>query len=279
MSDRRPEIDAYLRQNADRYTSDALRAALVDAGHDPAAVDAALAEWRTRRTTATDERDRFWRFTWLFHGLALFVVVVLVAVASGDYIMRGVWPIVAAILAIVLLLGVALSGLIGGRLLLPRTGLAWALVVPVASALLIGGTCYAMTGGFGVGAPPAPNGNASLHLEQPELIDASGPAHCQAPESVEGYSIYADEMETERGPLTVSLDAHGGAPDLYLAFASGRNGRPPQFSVNPGSVVTIAPNSDRLHGSVEFQGLGGVGEDGLPAAETASGRFAWDCTE
>ena len=249
MTDRRPEIDAYLREHRDRYTSQALRSALLDAGYDPAEVDAALSAWPPNGPAATELRGRFWRYTWLAHGLALLIVVALVAVA-GISTMRGVWPIVPAILAVVLLVGVALSGLIGGRVLLPRAGLGWALVIPVASALLLGGSCYAMTGGFGIGAPPAPNGQATLHLELPEAIDASGPTHCRAPEAGSTYSIYADELQSARGPVSVSLDAHPGTPDLFLSLPSDGGDPASQFSVDPQSTVTIAAGSDRLHGSV-----------------------------
>ena len=37
----RPEIDAYLRSNGAKYTTKALRAQLIHAGHDPGEVDAA----------------------------------------------------------------------------------------------------------------------------------------------------------------------------------------------------------------------------------------------
>ena len=40
----RPEIEAYLREHGARYTTDALRRELINAGHAPAEVDAALRE-------------------------------------------------------------------------------------------------------------------------------------------------------------------------------------------------------------------------------------------
>lgn len=51
---------------------------------------------------------------------------------------------VAIVLGIALLIGLGISGLIG-RALLVR-GMAIALVVPLISALLLGGTCMAMAG-------------------------------------------------------------------------------------------------------------------------------------
>jgi len=40
----RSEIDAYIREHGAKYTTDALRRQLVEAGHDPSEVDAALRE-------------------------------------------------------------------------------------------------------------------------------------------------------------------------------------------------------------------------------------------
>jgi len=40
----RSEIDAYIREHGAKYTTDALRRQLIDAGHDPSEVDAAMRE-------------------------------------------------------------------------------------------------------------------------------------------------------------------------------------------------------------------------------------------
>lgn len=275
MTDRRPDVDAYLREHSRRYTPDALRSALIDAGHDPAAVDAAMAAWRARQTATTGERSRFRRFNWLLHAAVLVTVVALVAITARDSTMSGVWPIVAIVLAVVLLIGIAVSGYVGGRLLLPRTGLAWALAVPLASALLIGGTCYAITGGFGAGSSPAPNGTATLHLDRPAGIDVTGPAFCRAAEGGSGFSINTQEM-TGNGAATVGLDAHGGVPDLFISISSGPAGSS-QFSVGPPSTATIAPGSDLLQGRVDFSDLQSVKETDAQSTETAAGHFTWTC--
>jgi hypothetical protein len=49
----RPEIEAYLREHGAKYTTDALRRQLIDAGHDPAEVDAALREAEATGTPKT----------------------------------------------------------------------------------------------------------------------------------------------------------------------------------------------------------------------------------
>lgn len=46
------DIDAYLRQYRDKFTRDAMAARLIEAGHDPAAVDAAVARLEVERTEA-----------------------------------------------------------------------------------------------------------------------------------------------------------------------------------------------------------------------------------
>ena len=53
-----PVIKQYLDEHGTTYTRDALRRSLVDAGHDPAAVDAALAEWEAQRTGTKVDPER-----------------------------------------------------------------------------------------------------------------------------------------------------------------------------------------------------------------------------
>lgn len=141
----RPEIEAYLRENGARYTSDALRKQLIFAGHDAAEVDAALRETEGTRAPQLSEtrtaRRRFWRWALGIHIAAglLATVWLLLGTTTAGYVWIGVVG-----LGVVLLIGLTISGLIG-RALIGR-GIAVALVLPVVSALLIGGTCMAMAG-------------------------------------------------------------------------------------------------------------------------------------
>ncbi|MGH2429699.1 MAG: hypothetical protein ACRDGV_12630 [Candidatus Limnocylindria bacterium] len=140
----RPEIEAYLREHGSKYTTEALRKQLIAAGHDPAEIDAALREMEARGPQLAEARairSRFWRWAIGLHVAALAVATVwlLLGATSADY----VW-IVVVVLGVVLLIGLGLSGLIG-RALLGR-GMAVALVAPLISALLLGGTCMAMSG-------------------------------------------------------------------------------------------------------------------------------------
>ncbi len=140
-----PEIDAYLHENGAKYTTKALRQQLLHAGYEAAEVDAALRETEAARgaqlaETRTDGR-RIWRWAIGLHVAAGVVATVwlLLGSTSGAYI-----GIALIMLGLVLLIGLTISGLIG-RALVPR-GVAVALVLPVISALLIGGTCMAMAG-------------------------------------------------------------------------------------------------------------------------------------
>ena len=144
----RPEIQEYLARHGREYTPEALRRGLVDAGHDPAEVDEALDEWRaTGGGSSPDAAARtFSRWAFWLHVAALVAMFVLVLAANG-FDAFGLATFGALVLILFLLLGWVISSWIG-RALLPRTGLAVALVFPAVSALLLGGTCVALLGGF-----------------------------------------------------------------------------------------------------------------------------------
>ena len=141
----KPEIEAYLREHGAKYTTEALRRQLIAAGHDAAEVEAALRETEAARAPQLSEtlstRRRFWRWVIGLHiaAGAIATVWLLLGRTSPSYV-----GIALIILGLVLVIGLTISGLIG-RALIGR-GLAAALVIPVISALLIGGTCMAMAG-------------------------------------------------------------------------------------------------------------------------------------
>jgi len=139
----RPEIEAYLRDNGAKYTTQALRRQLITAGFEPAEVDAALQESEAARAPRFAEtgalRARFWRWAVIVHAAALAAATIWVLQVYG----AGTAVLVAMVLGVALLIGLGISGLIG-RSLLAR-GLAVALVVPLLSALLLGGWCMALS--------------------------------------------------------------------------------------------------------------------------------------
>lgn len=142
----RPEIGAYLREHGARYTTEALRRQLIEAGHDPTDVDAALRETESTRAPLLLARQTFGRWALWLHVGALVAMVVLVNLTNGAQAL-GLASIGAVVLGLFLALGWAVSSLIG-RALLPRTGLPVALIFPVISALGLGGTCVAVMYGF-----------------------------------------------------------------------------------------------------------------------------------
>lgn len=144
----RPEIQEYLARHGREYTPEALRRGLVDAGHDPAEVDEALDEWRASSAEVAPDVpiQTFSRWAFWLHAGAVAGMFVLVLAANGLDAF-GLATLGALVLILFLLLGWMVSWWIG-RALLPRTGLAVALIFPAASALLLGGTCVALLGGF-----------------------------------------------------------------------------------------------------------------------------------
>src|SRR6266566_5650903 len=114
-------IRDYIREHGDRYTPEALRQTLLDAGYEPAEVDAALREMESQRAASAGNggrRSRFWLVAIGLHVAALVVAGIWIAnSASATY-----FGFVVVILGVVLLIGLGISGLIG-RWLIPRSGL------------------------------------------------------------------------------------------------------------------------------------------------------------
>jgi hypothetical protein len=139
-----PNIAEYIRANSEKYTTEAIRDQPLAAGRDPADVDAAVSEWRDAQAEQAADKPVAGRTFWL---LAFAIQLAVLGVAayqlgrSNQTFANGSW----IVLAIALLLGVLLTGSIG-RALVPRFGLWVGLALPLASALLLGGTCLSMFG-------------------------------------------------------------------------------------------------------------------------------------
>ena len=145
-----PKIGDYIREHAGTYTREAMSAQLIAAGHDARQVDAALAQSELSpiedtRETGAESTGPFWRWALAIQLVTLVLVTAWVAAGSEPH---GYWSAVAIFLGVSLLVGVAITGSLG-RALLPRTGLLVALLLPLASALLLGGICLNMMGRIG----------------------------------------------------------------------------------------------------------------------------------
>lgn len=140
----RPEIESYLRDNGAKYTTKALRQQLIDAGHDAAAVDAALQQTEATRAPQLSAtlalRTRFWLVA-IGLNLVGLVVATIWAFGSISDEYAGAVPVV---LGFFMLIGLGIAGLIGRSLL--NRGLGVALVVPLIATLLLTGTCMVMFG-------------------------------------------------------------------------------------------------------------------------------------
>jgi hypothetical protein len=277
------EIKRYLDEHGATYTPDALRSALIQAGHDPAEVDAALAEWHAN-PIGPRQKAEFRRWTIWLHISGLVAMAILVVALNGIQ-SAGAVPIAAVVLAIFLAIGWMISALIGGWLL-PRAGLTVALLVPAASALLLSGTCVAIMNGL---TPPAPHpGSMELRIEAPTAVQGSGDAQCFLDDG-SSISVNAEQAATLDGkPVAVNLMIFDkaqaqGAPgaSLFISIGEGPElAAPRSYSSTDDRQLNVTVASDRLSGEMRFEQLpGDLGEPapGESQAEPISGSVSWRC--
>ena len=286
-----PEIKRYLDEHGATYTRDALRASLIDAGHDPAAVDTALVQWeatRTGRGADPEKRRTFGRWAIGLHVAALVAVFILIVALKGTTAV-GVALLGCAVLGVALVIGWAISSLIG-RALLPGAGAVVALIVPAISALLLGGTCFALLNAA-VGTPPH-QGTVHLEILAPRAFDASGDASCYVGRGSPGVQVNSQSLGTLDGkPVSVSVgwysdDPNNPAPgsstsiSVFLeATGEGEKG-PVFFSVIFSTKLEVDVAPEGLTGTIRFEGLAEepTGAPGQPSTpEALSGSVSWDC--
>lgn len=284
----RPEIDAYLRQHGDKYTTEALRRQLITAGYDAADIDAALRETEVGRgpqlAKSRASRSRFWLLAIGLHVAALALVTIWVFIKSYTYA-----PFAATLLALMLLVGLGISGLIG-RSFVPRNGLAVALIVPVISAIGLSGICLATISGSSIQVPPRP-GVMELRIEPPLSFDGSAVAECYLPPG--GFSVYAPDLGTLDGRLVSAWLNSAGDPNAQ-ASATGsyravylsvnllpRVGTGGETAYGGDATFDLDAPSDGYSGSVSFEGL--VGQliepeaSGVAGPDPISGTISWTC--
>ena len=283
-----PAIKRYLDEHGATYTRVALRTSLIAAGHDPAAVDAALGKWEAERARggADPENARtFGRWALRLH-IAAVVAVFLALIALKGIPAIGLALLGCAVLAVALVIGWAISSLIG-RALLPGAGVIVALVVPAISALVLGGTCFALLNSL-VGTPPR-DGTVNLEILAPRTFEGSGAASCYVASG--SVSVNSQPLGTLDGK-TVSVyltwyedDPNNPVPasstSISVILDATKEGAVPEsFGVifSTKLVVDVAPNT--LSGTVKFEGLsseptGAPGEPSTPAV--ISGSVSWNC--
>ena len=197
------------------------------------------------------------------------------------------------VLAVVLLIGLGFSGLVG-RGLVQGSGLVAALSVPAASALLIGGSCLALGGSYLFRAPPR-TGVMELKIDPPLSFQGSGVGP-SATISVGrgGFVVSADNLGTlDASHLSVSLDSSTGkaasgpeSPNLSITLYPSGNGPPPSYipvAYSPifSTRIELDASPDGLSGTLTFEGLEPFMMDRPPGdtgLEPISGTVTWKCT-
>ena len=286
-----PKIRRYLDDHGATYTPEALRKGLLDAGYDPAEVDAALSGWNAAEAGGRDAQARrtFGRWALLLHVGALVAVFVLVVALKGTTAISTAL-LGCAVLGVALVIGWAISSLIG-RALLPGTGALIALIVPAISAILLGGSCFALLASA-IGTPPR-QGTVDLEIDAPLAFEGSGAANCYIGGGLVGIEVsssqplgtldgrevtvylswYGDSAAPEPAPapqttVSVLFNPTNAAdfPESYSAIFSSR------FDAD------VAPGS--LSGTITFNGLALEPGEATPTTappETISGTVSWDC--
>jgi len=273
-------IRDYIREHGDRYTPEALRQRLLEAGYEPADIDPALREMESHRAASAVDggrRSRFWLVAVGLHLAALIVAGIWIAnSASATY-----FGFVVIVLGVALVIGLGISGLIG-RWLIPRSGLAVALVIPLLSAVILGGTCMAMSGPLVV---QPKTGTMQLHVTGARTFDGSGAAVCHH-SAGGGYGVSSENLGTVDGnAVSANLDAFqtqglpsgasaGSGVSLGITFSFGSDTEPPEsYSTIFSTQQTVEASADGFTGRVDFQGLVREAQTG----QQISGRLSWTC--
>lgn len=291
-----PRIADYIRQHKDRYTRQAIREQLIEAGHEPEAIDRT---WAVLDMPDPDDviGRRFWsRFWMVLIGINV-AVFLLVALGSGMLMnlsgYGGLLVILAIVLTIFALIAWGVVGLTGPSRMRRVPALIVGVTIPLFFALLVGGTCYALVGSIGPPPPPATSGTITVHLEPPLALDASGRVSCQ--ESGDGfYNVFSDgSIDTDAGQLNVSINGQGDAsgltdaPFLSISFDDGK-GQGGFLEYQPGggenAGIQATPGSTAMNGSLTFENflpIESFDKEGNPIdrfdADPISGTISWNC--
>jgi hypothetical protein len=307
-------IADFISANRGKYTRDAIRQQLIDAGYSPEAIDAT---WAILDTPDPDEAAvagrGFWsRFFLFLIGLnvAVFLLValttgMLAAAAQGGFALAGVFAVALGIGA---LISWGIVAAMGPEKLGRTSALVIGGIVPILYALLIGGSCYALARSIGPPPPPPRDGVMELEIDPPTGFIGSGAAFCQIQEGGTGFNIYTPEgsLGSINGrPVHVSVDSfsdpsfpeNGPAPApappgeavpnlyIYVFLAPQSETDPPQeWFVSPDTQLDLDLAPDGLSGTVTFEGLEPARFDEEPAApgselDTISGTVTWSCEE
>lgn len=285
----RQRIADYISQNRHRYTREAIRQQLIDAGYEARDIDET---WATLDAPDADDvaGERFWgRFGLIVVGLnvGVFLAVglltgMLQALPDGSFVL-------VAILGIALAIGALVAWAIVAAATPSRLGRTTALVIgvtiPLVVALLVGGACYALVGAVGLPPPPPRSGSMTLLIEDP-AFEGQGRAMCQpTSERFEGFNVYAENLGTLDGRrVDASVGTMPmGADAAYQAmvFVTLYSERAPPTTWDSGfapATIELDAAPDGLSGTARFESLPSVrGDPSMEEAEPITGTITWEC--
>ena len=283
-----PSIADYIAKNQGKYTREAIRQQLIDAGHDPVAIDAT---WAVLDTPDPDEAsvagEGFWpRFFLFLVGLnvAVFLLVGLTTELFGQGI--GLAGVFAVALGIGALISWGIVAAVGPAKLGRTTALVIGGVVPIFFALLVGGSCFALASAIGPPPPPPISGEMQLAITEPFTLEASGPGTCQPTRDSIGFSVYGNDIGRIDGkPLYVSVDAYEELPgqlitNVSISAFSETEADPVDWFTTPETGTEADVAADGLSGTVTFTELTAGTVDTPPSgadADAISGTISWSC--
>lgn len=281
-----PEIERYLDEHGATYTPEALRKGLLDAGYDPAEVDAALRAWEAERVAPQPDAEGLRTFARWAVGLHLgaLAATFLLLVALKGPATAGTVALGVGVLAIALLIGWAISSMIG-RALLRGAGTTIALIVPAISAITLGGACFGLMNSA-ISAPPR-DGTMEIELLAPKTFQGSGGAFCYVSAGVE---VSSEELGTLDGRRVTayltwypegdpSTPAPVGGTQVSLTLSpTSETERPQSYSTSPDTLLVVEASANGLAGTVQFDDLAPELESpNDPAREPISGSITWTC--
>ncbi len=286
-----PRIADYITANRKKYTRQAIRQQLIDAGHDPAEVDRTWAALEAPDADAVIG-ERFWgRFALMVIAVNVGVFL-LVGLLSGmlAYAFAGtgatVLPIILAVaLGLGALLAWGIVAMTGPAKMSPTAALVVGIAIPLVFALLIGGACYAMVGAIG---PPPRQGTMELDVEAPGNISGTGTVTCYVGQAGGGFSVFGQRDTTPY--VSVSIDTfprEGGEPTNQVTNMSIMV--EPIGEPDPGATYSNANGTAQLDAQITGEGVAGsVTFTDLPSDRSGpefegpdedpiSGTVSWSC--
>jgi hypothetical protein len=287
-----PGIKRYLDEHGATYTPEALRRGLLDAGYDAVTVSAALKEWQgAQAARGPDQGDQrtFKRWAVRLHLAALVATFVVLLILKGTPNL-GLIVLAAVVLGVTLIIGWAVSSFFG-RMLLPRSGVGVALILPAISALALGGTCFALINAS-VREPPRP-GTVHLTIRPPLAFDGSGAADCYVETAYAGIQVNSRELGTHDGKAvsvyvswygtsdpTIPKPASGASVSVLLEPPPADGKLPVSYSTIFSTRITVDAAQNGLSGTMQFEGLVPEPTEASPAEsplEPISGSVTWAC--